>query len=168
MRGPSGRGHPPPLSRYISELGVTDKLALKNLDMGKEEHKSAEYKKIHPLGQLPSLTDGPFSLFESGALLLYIGETFGALDTPQKRAKAVQWIVFSQSTLSNALFMEQVGGLGGRGQAMRVARGSGSPPSSHPRPFPVVHCAVTTVAAGSRRFPPSPRPGPHVLQASRW
>ena len=84
-------------------------MTLTNLDMGKGEHKSAEYLKIHPMGQLPALTDGPFSLFESGALLLYLGETFGALDSPQKRAKAAQWILFAQTTLSDALFKEEVG-----------------------------------------------------------
>ena len=95
--------------RYVAELGATEKVTLTNLDMAKEEHKSAEYLKINPLGRVPALTDGPFSLFESGALLLYLGETFGELTTPQKRAKAAQWILFSQTTLANALFTEEVG-----------------------------------------------------------
>jgi Glutathione S-transferase, N-terminal domain len=42
--------------------------------------KSAEYLKLHPLGKLPVLTDGKeLLLHESGAIMLYLLERFGAV-----------------------------------------------------------------------------------------
>jgi hypothetical protein len=40
---------------------------------------------IHPFGRVPALVDGEHVLFESGAILLYLGERYGGLDTLQKR-----------------------------------------------------------------------------------
>jgi hypothetical protein len=45
---------------------------------------------IHPFGRLPVLVDGDMTLFESGAILLYLGEKYGGLDTIEKRYAAAR------------------------------------------------------------------------------
>lgn len=47
-----------------------------------------------PFGQTPWLTDGDLSIFESGAILLHLGERGGALmpADPRARSQAIQWL----------------------------------------------------------------------------
>jgi glutathione S-transferase len=45
--------------------------------------------------------------FESGALLLYIADKYGNVSTAEARARAAQWVLFANSTLANAVFVEQ-------------------------------------------------------------
>src|SRR5215470_16544697 len=47
-----------------------------------------------PFGQVPWLTDGELSIFESGAILLHLGERSPALmpPGPQGRARVVEWL----------------------------------------------------------------------------
>ncbi|KAF8063755.1 yfcG [Scenedesmus sp. PABB004] len=93
---------------YIKELGIEDQVEMVNLDMReKRQHKEPSFLKVNPFGKVPALQDGEFTLFESGALLSYLADKHGALPTPEARAKAAQWISFSNSTLSNAVFVEQ-------------------------------------------------------------
>jgi len=66
------------------------------LDFRKGEHKSAENLARQPLGQMPSLEDNGFVLFESRAMMRYIDETVtGHALTPRDpkgRALMEQWI----------------------------------------------------------------------------
>lgn len=91
---------------YIQELGLKD-VELVNLDMAEKQHKAPEFLKVNPFGKVPALSDGELNLFESGALLGYIADKYGDCDTPEKRARASSWILFSNSTMANALFVEQ-------------------------------------------------------------
>ena len=43
-------------------------------------------------------------MFESGAILLYMAERYGGLDTPERRASAAQWVLFANSTYSSVAF----------------------------------------------------------------
>jgi glutathione S-transferase len=47
-----------------------------------------------PFGQVPWLTDGNLSVFESGAILLHLGNRSDALmpTEPQRRAEAISWL----------------------------------------------------------------------------
>ena len=47
-----------------------------------------------PFGQVPWLTDGDMSIFESGAILLYLGERSGRLipADPRGRAATLEWL----------------------------------------------------------------------------
>ena len=65
------------------------------VNMRAGEHKSAQYRTIHPFGQVPALEDDGLKMFESGAILCYMYDKAGKLDTPQKRALANQWTLFA-------------------------------------------------------------------------
>lgn len=85
-----------------AELGVPLETVEVNMRAG--EHKTPDYCRIHPFGQVPAMEDGDLKLFESGALVFYMYDKAGALDTPEKRAVASQWVLYANSTLCNAMF----------------------------------------------------------------
>ena len=62
---------------YMAEKQIDYHLI--NLDMRGRQHKQPDYLKINPFGKLPSLVDEStgISLFESGAILLYLAEHYG-------------------------------------------------------------------------------------------
>ncbi len=54
-----------------------------------------------PFGQIPWLTDGKVSIFESGAILLYLGEHSQALmpSEPGTRAEALSWVIAALNSI---------------------------------------------------------------------
>jgi glutathione S-transferase len=56
--------------------------------------RNPEHFARQPFGQVPWLTDGDISLFESGAILLHLGERSDALmpADPRRRSEALQWL----------------------------------------------------------------------------
>lgn len=94
---------------YMAEKQIDYHLI--NLDMRGRQHKQPDYLKINPFGKLPSLVDDStgISLFESGAILLYLSEHYGQESAnPKDRALIVQWIAFANATLSPAIFLQTV------------------------------------------------------------
>lgn len=57
-----------------------------------------------PFGQTPWLTDGDLSIFESGAILLHLGERSSALlpADPRQRSTAVQWLFGALNSMEMA------------------------------------------------------------------
>lgn len=71
------------------------------IDLGKGEQKDAAFLALNPNGKIPALHDtegpeGPITVFESGAILLYLGERYpGLLPTqPNARMAAIAWTFF--------------------------------------------------------------------------
>jgi len=64
------------------------------------ERTPAHYAR-QPFGQVPILRDGELSLFESGAMLLYLGEGQDSLlpRDPQARAQTQQWLIAALNSL---------------------------------------------------------------------
>jgi glutathione S-transferase len=62
--------------------------------IGQGEQDTPEYRRIQPFGQVPVIEEDGLTLFESGAILLHIGERSDALlpQNPAERANAIQWI----------------------------------------------------------------------------
>lgn len=56
--------------------------------------RDAEHFARQPFGQVPWLTDGDLSIFESGAILLHLGERSDALMPagPRGRAEVIEWL----------------------------------------------------------------------------
>ena len=54
-----------------------------------------DYRALQPFGQVPVFEEDGFVLFETGAIVLYIGERSEALlpKDPAARAHATQWVI---------------------------------------------------------------------------
>jgi glutathione S-transferase len=86
----------------LEELEVPYETVL--IDFKAGEHKSDEYRKIHPHGQLPALQDGTLTMFESAAICAYLADKFPdkrmapALGTVE-RGMYYQWMFYSMAAL---------------------------------------------------------------------
>jgi glutathione S-transferase len=86
----------------LEEIGAPYELV--RLDMSKQEHKTPEYKRIHPHGAVPALVDGDLAMFESAAICAYLADKFPEaqmaprIGTPE-RGRYYQWMVYSIATL---------------------------------------------------------------------
>jgi GST-like protein len=71
-------------------------------DFGKGDTQSPEFLSLNPNGKIPAILDPngpggkPLGLFESGAILQYLGEKTGKLlpADPARRWKTIQWVHF--------------------------------------------------------------------------
>lgn len=89
----------------IEELGVPVEKV--KLDIQKGETKSPEFLKINPNGVVPCVVHDGAAIWESAALTIYLGETFGVdkgLYPPPgpRRGEAMKWIVWTNVTLGDA------------------------------------------------------------------
>jgi len=89
----------------VDELG----LAHERLDYGGVFGKTdtPEYRAMNPMGYVPVLRDGTLTLFESGAILRYLGARYGAEPfwpaRPEHRAKIDIWAEWGKVTLAPAI-----------------------------------------------------------------
>jgi glutathione S-transferase len=88
----------------LEELGV--KYEYVTLDRKKGENRTPEYLAINPSGKVPGLVDGGQAYFESTAIVLHLGETYGrerglwpAAGDAAARAEALCWTVWSTTEL---------------------------------------------------------------------
>lgn len=60
-----------------------------------------EYRALQPFGQVPILEEDDLVLFESGAIVLHIGERSEALlpKDPRARAHAIQWLIAALNSI---------------------------------------------------------------------
>lgn len=90
---------------YLEELGIS--YQYKILDISAGENKQPEYLAINPMGKVPALVDGDFSIWESGAILWYLANKYGEIVSDLTiQSETMQWILFANSTLANGLFLE--------------------------------------------------------------
>ena len=61
----------------------------------------ADYRALQPFGQVPVFEEDGFVLFETGAIVLYIGERSEALlpKTAAARARATQWLIAALNSI---------------------------------------------------------------------
>lgn len=66
--------------------------------------RNAEHFAHQPFGQVPWLTDGEISIFESGAILLHLGERSDALmpADPRGRSEVIEWLFAALNSVEAA------------------------------------------------------------------
>ena len=81
----------------LEEAGLPYKARL--LELGDQD--KPDYRALQPFGQVPILEDDGLVLFESGAIVLHVGERCEALlpKDPDARARAVQWLVAALNSI---------------------------------------------------------------------
>jgi glutathione S-transferase len=67
-------------------------------------NRNAEHFSHQPFGQVPWLTDGDISIFESGAILLHLGERSNALmpTDPHRRNEVIEWLFAALASVEAA------------------------------------------------------------------
>jgi glutathione S-transferase len=99
------------------------------VDMAKGEHQSADYLRINPNHQVPTLIDGDVKIHESNAILRYLCFKHDLAQWYPKslpvRASVEQWLDWNQCRLSPAVVDIVLNSvfLGDRGDAAAVQRG---------------------------------------------
>lgn len=82
--------------------GALRSFAVRELNLDALEHKQEWYLKINPNGRIPALVDhrrDDFAVFESGAMMLYLAETYGVFlpSDITGRYSVIQWLCFQIS-----------------------------------------------------------------------
>ncbi len=99
---PTPNGHK--VSIMLEETGLEHRLI--GYDMLKGEHLTPEFRRINPNSRLPAIVDhdppgggAPFSVFESGAILVYLAEKTGQFlpSDPRGRSLAMQWLMWQMA-----------------------------------------------------------------------
>ncbi|HXY05300.1 MAG TPA: glutathione S-transferase family protein [Burkholderiaceae bacterium] len=103
------------VSWALEELGLSYEYI--HLDGKKLEHRTSQYLSVNPQGKVPGLVDGDLTFFESGAMLLYLGEQYGVerklwpAEGGQARADAICWTVWAMADLGNYMMQYAYHGL---------------------------------------------------------
>jgi glutathione S-transferase len=81
----------------LEEAGLPYRTRL--LELGDQD--KPDYRALQPFGQVPVLEEDGFVLFESGAIVLYIGERSDVLlpRDPGVRARAIQWLIAALNSI---------------------------------------------------------------------
>lgn len=81
------------------------------VNLGKGEQKKAEYLAINPNGKIPAIVDrersggSELTIFESGAILLYLAEKSGRFmpEDPQDKWQVISWLMFQMGGIGPVL-----------------------------------------------------------------
>jgi len=87
------------ISIMLEEIGFDYKII--KVDLSKDEQFKTEFVKLSPFSKIPVITDhdNNESIFESGAILMYLGEKSGKFYDQQDRLKINQWLMAQMGTI---------------------------------------------------------------------
>jgi GST-like protein len=93
------------VSIMLEEIGLPYEPHL--VDFGKDDQKTTEFLSLNPNGKIPAIIDpngpggAPLGLFESGAILQYLGEKTGKLlpANAARRWETIQWVHFQMGAV---------------------------------------------------------------------
>ncbi|MEM1412840.1 MAG: glutathione S-transferase N-terminal domain-containing protein [Pseudomonadota bacterium] len=85
------------VSMMLEETGL--EYAVHPVDIGNGAQHEAAFQAISPNGRIPAIVDGETSVFDSGAILLYLAEKTGQFlpTDPVGRAKVFEWLMFQMA-----------------------------------------------------------------------
>jgi GST-like protein len=101
---PTPNGHK--ITLFLEEVGLT--YEIHPVDIGKGDQFQPDFLKIAPNNRMPAIVDhapadggAPISLFESGAILLYLAEKTGRFlpADPRGRAQTLEWLFWQMGGL---------------------------------------------------------------------
>ena len=81
------------ISIMLEEIGYEFKVT--KIDIGKDEQFKPDFKKISPFSKIPVIIDhkNNKTIFESGAILIYLGEISGKFYNKDDRTNINQWLM---------------------------------------------------------------------------
>ena len=81
------------ISIMLEEIGYDYKVT--KIDISNDEQFKPEFKKISPFSKIPVITDhkNNKTIFESGAILIYLGELSGKFYDKENRTNINQWLM---------------------------------------------------------------------------
>jgi GST-like protein len=81
------------ISIMLEEIGHEFKVT--KVDIGKDEQFKTDFKKISPFSKIPVIIDhkNNKAIFESGAILIYLGEISGKFYNKEDRTNINQWLM---------------------------------------------------------------------------
>jgi glutathione S-transferase len=90
----------------LEELGTPHEVV--SLDIQKGDTKKPEFVKLNPNAKVPLIVHDGTVLWESAAITMYLGETFGVEKklwptAGPKRGEAMKWVVWGNVTLGEAI-----------------------------------------------------------------
>ena len=87
------------ISIMLEEIGYDYKLTI--IDISKDEQFKPDFVKMSPFGKIPVIIDheNKESIFESGAILIYLGEKSGKFYNKEERLKINQWLMAQMGTI---------------------------------------------------------------------
>ena len=87
------------ISIMLEEVGYDYKVT--KIDLGNNDQFKSEFVKISPFSKIPVITDheNNESIFESGAILIYLAEKSGKFYDKKERLKINQWLMAQMGTV---------------------------------------------------------------------
>ena len=79
------------ISIMLEEIGLEYKVI--KININKDDQFNPEFRKISPFSKIPVIKDGEISVFESGAILIYLGEKSEKFYDKSERLTINQWLM---------------------------------------------------------------------------
>ena len=101
-----------PITRSLRVLWLCQELELphevRTVDFGAAYRASPEWRALNPVGKVPAMTDGNFTMFESGAMVQYLLDRYGQgrlQPAPGTEAHGLylQWSWFAEATYARPI-----------------------------------------------------------------
>ena len=90
----------------FAELGIAHERVV--LDIHAKDTHKPEFRALNPNGKVPVVVHDGTVIFESAAITIYLGETFGIANklwpSGHKRGEAMKWVVWTNVTLGDAVY----------------------------------------------------------------